>query len=222
MILFDETIRQNAADGTLAGEAARGPGHHPRHQGRPRCQAARPQRGRDGHRRPRRTARATGRVPRARARASPSGAPRTRSPTPFPSADCIDVNAHALARYAALCQEADIVPIVEPEVLMDGEHTIERAVRGHLRRARRAVRGPVRAAGAPRGHAAQAEHGDARLRLLTAGDGRGGRGGDGAVPPRHGPGRGPRHRVPLRRPVRRARHRPPQRHEPAGSPTRGS
>jgi len=44
----------------------------------------------------------------------------------IPSPYCIDVNAHALARYAALCQEADIVPIVEPEVLMDGSHTIER------------------------------------------------------------------------------------------------
>jgi fructose-bisphosphate aldolase class I len=44
----------------------------------------------------------------------------------IPSPECIDVNAHALARYAALCQEADIVPIVEPEVLMDGDHTIER------------------------------------------------------------------------------------------------
>ena len=45
----------------------------------------------------------------------------------LPSAYCIDVNAHALARYAALCQEAGIVPIVEPEVLMDGTHTIERS-----------------------------------------------------------------------------------------------
>lgn len=44
----------------------------------------------------------------------------------IPSAYCIRVNAHALARYAALCQEANIVPIVEPEVLMDGGHTIER------------------------------------------------------------------------------------------------
>jgi len=43
-------------------------------------------------------------------------------PTPY----CIDTNAHALARYAALCQEAGLVPIVEPEVLMDGDHTIER------------------------------------------------------------------------------------------------
>ena len=45
----------------------------------------------------------------------------------LPSAYCIDVNAHALARYAALCQEAGIVPIVEPEVYMEGDHTIERA-----------------------------------------------------------------------------------------------
>ena len=44
----------------------------------------------------------------------------------LPSEDCIWTNAHALARYAALCQEAGIVPIVEPEILQDGTHTIER------------------------------------------------------------------------------------------------
>ena len=44
----------------------------------------------------------------------------------FPSPGCIEANAHALARYAALCQEAGLVPIVEPEVLMDGDHTVER------------------------------------------------------------------------------------------------
>ena len=44
----------------------------------------------------------------------------------LPSPMCISANAHALARYAALCQEQVIVPIVEPEVLMDGFHTIER------------------------------------------------------------------------------------------------
>ena len=44
----------------------------------------------------------------------------------IPSSYCIEANAHALARYAALCQEAGIVPIVEPEVLMDGDHTLER------------------------------------------------------------------------------------------------
>ncbi|HMH69527.1 MAG TPA: class I fructose-bisphosphate aldolase [Pinirhizobacter sp.] len=42
-----------------------------------------------------------------------------------PSSTAIEANAHALARYAALCQEAGIVPMVEPEVIMDGDHTIE-------------------------------------------------------------------------------------------------
>jgi fructose-bisphosphate aldolase class I len=44
----------------------------------------------------------------------------------IPSASCLELNAHALARYAALCQEGGLVPIVEPEVLLDGSHTIER------------------------------------------------------------------------------------------------
>ena len=44
------------------------------------------------------------------------------APTPY----CLDVNAHALARYAALSQEAGLVPMVEPEVLMDGDHSIDR------------------------------------------------------------------------------------------------
>ena len=44
----------------------------------------------------------------------------------IPTQFAIEANAHALARYAALCQEANIVPIVEPEILMDGAHTLER------------------------------------------------------------------------------------------------
>ncbi len=44
----------------------------------------------------------------------------------IPTRACIAANAHALARYAALCQEGGLVPIVEPEVLMDGDHSIER------------------------------------------------------------------------------------------------
>jgi fructose-bisphosphate aldolase class I len=44
----------------------------------------------------------------------------------IPSRGCIEANAQALARYAALCQEAGLVPVVEPEVLMAGEHTLER------------------------------------------------------------------------------------------------
>src|SRR5437660_12155123 len=46
----------------------------------------------------------------------------------IPSPYCIDANAHALARFAALSQEAGIVPIVEPEVLMDGDHSIDRCL----------------------------------------------------------------------------------------------
>ncbi len=42
-----------------------------------------------------------------------------------PSQGCIEANAHALARYAALCQEAGLVPVVEPELLMDGDHTLQ-------------------------------------------------------------------------------------------------
>jgi fructose-bisphosphate aldolase, class I len=45
----------------------------------------------------------------------------------IPSEYCIWANAHALARYATLCQESGLVPIVEPEVLMDGDHTIDRS-----------------------------------------------------------------------------------------------
>src|ERR1022692_2566402 len=43
----------------------------------------------------------------------------------LPSWGCIEANAYALARYAALCQEEGLVPVVEPEVVMDGEHTLE-------------------------------------------------------------------------------------------------
>jgi fructose-bisphosphate aldolase class I len=44
---------------------------------------------------------------------------------PLPSRSGMEANAHSMARYAALCQEAGLVPIVEPEVLMDGKHTLE-------------------------------------------------------------------------------------------------
>ena len=44
----------------------------------------------------------------------------------MPSAACVSTNAHALARYAAICQEQGLVPIIEPEVLMDGTHDAQR------------------------------------------------------------------------------------------------
>jgi len=46
----------------------------------------------------------------------------------IPSRSCLEANAHALARYAALCQEAGLVPVVEPEVLMTGDHPLERCL----------------------------------------------------------------------------------------------
>lgn len=54
----------------------------------------------------------------------------------LPSEACVMANAHALARYAALCQEAGLVPMVEPEILIDGSHSIEEcyAVTGHVLR----------------------------------------------------------------------------------------
>jgi len=51
----------------------------------------------------------------------------------IPTQACLDANAHALARYSAICQEASIVPIVEPEVLLDGAHSVEKSEEVHLR-----------------------------------------------------------------------------------------
>ena len=51
----------------------------------------------------------------------------------MPTDYCIRTNAHALARYARICQEGGLVPIVEPEVLMDGDHTIERCYEATVR-----------------------------------------------------------------------------------------
>jgi fructose-bisphosphate aldolase class 1 len=55
----------------------------------------------------------------------------------LPSPACVSANGNVLARYAALCQEQGLVPIVEPEVLMDGTHTIERCEEVTGRRFRR-------------------------------------------------------------------------------------
>jgi fructose-bisphosphate aldolase class I len=49
----------------------------------------------------------------------------------IPTHTCLYANAHALARYAAICQEASIVPMIEPEVLLDGSHTVERSEEVH-------------------------------------------------------------------------------------------
>src|SRR4029450_6849791 len=76
-----------------------------------------------------------------------------------PSDFAVLANGHAMARYAALCQEAGIVPIVEPETLMDGDHDLagcEAATGEGLQRPVRRAPGPPRR---PTRHAAQGEHG---------------------------------------------------------------
>jgi fructose-bisphosphate aldolase class I len=126
VILFDETIRQSAADGTPFPQllAARGimPGIKVDQGAKPLALAPSETvtEGLDGLRD--RLSEYHGLGARfAKWRATYTIGEET------PSDACIWVNAHALARYAALCQEAGLVPIVEPEVLMDGDHSIERA-----------------------------------------------------------------------------------------------
>ena len=87
----------------------------------------------------------------------------------IPTAGCIDANAEALARFAALSQEAGLVPIVEPEVLMDGDHTIERCFEVTAETQASRVRCAAPAPGPLRRHAAQAEHGRVGHTLPRAG-----------------------------------------------------
>ena len=93
----------------------------------------------------------------------------------MPSGTCIEANCHALARYAALCQEAGIVPMVEPEVLMDGDHDIDDLLRSHRSHAAFAVRRAVRAERDARRHHPQGQHGRVRQGLPGAGQRRGSR-----------------------------------------------
>jgi fructose-bisphosphate aldolase, class I len=126
VILFDETIRQSAADGTPFPEllAAKGviPGIKVDKGAKPLAHADGETitEGLDGLRRRLEEYRGLG------ARFAKWRATYSITDT-LPSDYCIWTNAHALGRYAALCQEAGIVPIVEPEVLQDGTHTIERS-----------------------------------------------------------------------------------------------
>jgi fructose-bisphosphate aldolase, class I len=124
VILYDETIRQNAKDGTplvkLIEQAGSIPGIKLDTGAKPLpfCPGETVTEGLDGLRERLSEYRGLGaRFAKWRA-VIDIGAN-------IPSYTCISANAHALARYAALCQEADIVPIVEPEVLMDGGHDID-------------------------------------------------------------------------------------------------
>jgi fructose-bisphosphate aldolase class I len=128
VILYDETIRQSSADGTPFPKllAARGiiPGIKVDMGAKPLANAEGETitEGLDGLRARLEEYYALGaRFAKWRATYSIGGGK--------PSEYCVWTNAHALARYAALCQEAGIVPIVEPEVLQDGTHTIEESAK---------------------------------------------------------------------------------------------
>jgi fructose-bisphosphate aldolase, class I len=116
----------------------------------------------------------------------------------IPSSACIEANAHALARYAALCQANDIVPIVEPEVLMDGSHTIdtcEWVTEVTLRTVFPRVGESARAA---RRHCVEAFDDDLRQRLQAASESSRSRCAHHRSAKAHGTRCGARHRVPLR------------------------
>jgi len=126
VILYDETIRQKAADGTPLVKILKDQGVHP---GIKVDLGAKPlanspsetvTEGLDGLRERLAEYKGLGAV------FSKWRAVITIAGDDIPSDYCMRVNAHALARYAALSQEAGIVPIVEPEVLMDGTHSIDR------------------------------------------------------------------------------------------------
>ena len=125
VILFDETIRQKAKDGTPLVKVIEAQGTIPGikvdkgTKPLPFCEGEVVTEGLDGLRE--RLAEYRGLGARfAKWRAVIDIGPK------IPSYNCINANTQALARYAALCQVEDIVPIVEPEVLMDGDHDIDR------------------------------------------------------------------------------------------------
>lgn len=127
MILFDETLRQSTSDGVPFPEALKSKGIMPGIKvdkgakdlaGHPNEKVTE---GLDGLR---------DRLAEYRELGSPFAKWRSviTIGDDMPSAGCIQANAHGLARYAALCQEAGLVPMVEPEVLLDGNHTIARCL----------------------------------------------------------------------------------------------
>jgi fructose-bisphosphate aldolase class I len=124
-ILFDETMRQGLADGTPFAEALEKRGIVP---GIKVDEGAKPLPGHPGEKVTEGLDGLRGRL----AEYSRMGArfAKWRAVISIgngcPSKACIEANAHALARYAALCQEAGLLPMVEPEVLMDGDHTLMR------------------------------------------------------------------------------------------------
>jgi fructose-bisphosphate aldolase class I len=125
MILFDETIRQSASDGTPFPELLASRGIFP---GIKVDGGAKDLAGHPGEKVTEGLDKLRERLAEYRELGAPFAKWRAviTIGDGIPSQGCITANAHALARYAALCQEAGIVPMVEPEVMLDGNHSIER------------------------------------------------------------------------------------------------
>ena len=134
----------------------------------------------------------------------------------MPSYNCINANAQALARYAALCVEGGLVPIVEPEVLMDGDHDIDTCEKVTRVDAEGDLPPALLRQGAARADGPQAQHGDIRQEVREAGEPAGGGRAHGQGPEALRAGGGAGHRLPVGRPVRRGRHGAPLADEPAG------
>ena len=138
----------------------------------------------------------------------------------LPSRLAIEANADALACYAAICQDEGVVPIVEPEVLMDGGHTLERCaeVTEGVARSR-----PCSAStpGGSRAHAVEAEHGRCRQGAGATGPGCRGRRSDGPCPEANRAGGRAGHLLPVRWTDARRGDRPSRRDEPTRAATLG-
>ena len=178
VILYDETIRQNAKDGTplvkLIEQAGAIPGIKVDEgtQALPACPGELVTVGLD------KLADDGLRIITSSARAFAKWRAVIDIGKDIPSMTAIHVNAHALARYAALCQQAQIVPIVEPEVLDGWRSRYRPLLRRHPARAQQGVSGIADPACRARRHDPQAQHGDLGQEMPEAGAGRGGRGED--------------------------------------------
>ena len=129
----------------------------------------------------------------------------------------IEANAEVLARYASICQAYGIVPIVEPEVLIDGVHTIERCREVSRSGAARRLPCALPAQGPARRHGAEAEHGAARQGKPAEVVARGRRACDARSAQAHGAGGGADDQLPVGRSIARRSHREPQRNERDGA-----
>ena len=214
VILYDETIRQSADDGTPFGDVLAAKGSIP---GIKVDTGAHDQAGFPGEKVTEGLDGLRGRLEEYRslgARFAKWRAVITIGDG-IPTVACIRANAHALARYAALCQEAGIVPIVEPEVLMDADNTIERCYDVTSRTLEWTFH-ELHVQGVDlRGTLAEAEHGDLRQGLPGAGLVHADRRAHARVLPQPRACCDPRHRVPLRWPVRGRGDGEPERDQPA-------